>query len=369
MLQARKRYLSIILATGIHLSLAQNLVPNPGFEEYNNCPGGHSEAPHEFAAYHWQSTGMGTPDYFNTCSTGEAGVPHNWAGVSNAFEGKGYAGIYAWMAIDLPYREYLTCQLTEPLLKDSLYTLRFRYKLSSYSKYSVDRIGMHLSDSLIKIRHDKPLKLKPTLSVIHDAALTQTTGLWETAEMEYKARGGESFLVIGNFSDNESTRSYQIKSRPVAQEMLANSAYYYIDDVAVLPNYLLKKEQSILPEFVLTDTKLNTTYVLKNIQFEFNSYKLVPPSFYDLDRVAEYLLRHPNVMVQLSGHTDDRGNDEYNQRLSLNRARSAGRYLQTLGIDASRIEIFGYGKSKPLINESTEEARAINRRVEVRFIQ
>lgn len=370
MLKLRNGFLSIILlTTSMHLSLAQNLVPNPGFEDYDNCPGGHSEAPHEFSVHHWQSANMGTPDYFNTCSVGEADVPHNWAGVSNAFEGNGYAGIFAWMAIDLPYREYLTCQLTEPLLKDSLYTLRFRYKLSSYSMYSIDRIGLYLSDHPIKVRHDKPLQLMPTLSVMRDSALTRTTGLWETAEMEYKAMGGEAYLVIGNFDDNESTRFYPIKFRAIAQEMLANSAYYYIDDVAVLAHYLLKKEQSILPEFVLTNTKLNTTYVLKNIQFGFNSYKLVPPSFYDLDRVAEYLLKHPKVMVQLSGHTDDRGNDDYNQRLSLNRAKSAGRYLETMGIDAKRIEIFGYGKSKPLVNESTEEARAVNRRVEVRFIQ
>ncbi len=359
----------VVWIAGTTSAFSQNLVRNAGFEQFEQCPGGYSEASHEFAVPHWRSAGMGTPDYFNRCSTGEANVPHNWAGVSDAFEGEGYAGVFTWMAIDYQYREYLQCRLSQPLLKDSLYTLRFRYKLSSYSMYAVDRIGMALSDTLVKVHHDKPLKLKPALSVERDSALTRETGLWETAEMEYKATGGESFVTIGNFFDNENTRYYAIRFRPVAQEMLANSAYYYIDDVAVIPHYLVKEKESSLPGFVLTDTELNTTYVLKNIRFDFNSYKLLPLSFYDLDQVAQFMVEHPKVTVLLSGHTDDRGSDAYNQRLSYKRAESAGRYLENLGISPGRIEIFGYGKNKPLVNELTDEARAINRRVEVRFIQ
>jgi outer membrane protein OmpA-like peptidoglycan-associated protein len=270
---------------------------------------------------------------------------------------------------DNQYREYLQCKLLEPLLKDSVYSIGFHYKLSSYSMYAIDRIGLLLADSLIRFKKDKVLPVRPTLSIVRDSALTEATGLWETVQTEYKAKGGEHYLIIGNFFDNEMTRFYEIQFRPLSQLMLANSAYYYIDDVNVIPQYLIRKAEQLLPEFKLPDAALNTTYVLKNIQFEFNSYKLMRPSFDELTQVAAYLIKNPKVKVQFFGHTDDLGSDQYNLRLSHNRAKSAAGYLQTLGIKQERIEIIGYGKRKPLIDEATEDARAINRRVEVRFIR
>jgi outer membrane protein OmpA-like peptidoglycan-associated protein len=268
------------------------------------------------------------------------------------------------------YREYLQCQLLEPLLKDSTYRIEFRYKLSSYSKFSINCIGLLLDDSITSARHDHVLMTEPTLSVVRDSALTKTTGLWEAASLRYKAAGGEKFLTIGNFFDNETTRHYKILSRPISQDMLAKSAYYYIDDVKVLPFFPSQElPADLLPEFSLTETRLNTTYVLKNILFEFNSYRLVPPSFGELDKVADYLLRNPKVIVQLFGHTDDQGSEKYNLKLSRDRARTAGDYLISVGIGPGRIEVFGYGKSRPLIKSTSEEARSINRRVEVKFIQ
>ncbi len=345
-----------------------NLVPNPGFEEFLFCPGSHSTRPHEFGATHWRSAStLGTPDHFHACSSGEADVPHNWAGVSDAYTGQGYAGIYMWMATQ-NYREYLQCQLTEPLIADSLYYIRFRYKLSSYSKYAIDRIGLLLTDNPVSVKHDKPIVLIPTFAVVQDSALTPQTGLWEEASFDYVAHGGERFLTLGNFWGNESTRTYRIIFRPIQQQMLANGAYYYIDDVEVIPSFSVGEIPVDVPPFTI-DAELNTNYVLRDIQFAFNSYKLEPVSFRELDFVVEYLLRHPKSTVQLFGHTDDVGSEEYNYQLSLNRAGAVGEYLKYAGIPPDRIEVYGYGKRQPLVNEHTETARAINRRVEVRFVQ
>jgi OOP family OmpA-OmpF porin len=364
-------FFALIVVGGYGINTqAQNLVPNSGFEEYTNCPGNFTEAAQAFTVNHWSSATFGTPDHFHSCSMGEADVPYNWAGVSDAFEGHGYAGIYMWMDNDNHYREYLQCKLLSPLLKDSLYQIEFHYKLSSYSKYSIDRIGLVLTDTLLKARHDHSLVNKPTLSVIRDSALTKNTGLWEMANTKYKATGGEQYLTLGNFSDNFDTHFYKIEFRPISQEMLAHSAYYYVDDVKVLPLYGPRqiKPSDIIPEFSLAETALNTTYVLKNIRFELNSYKLINASCDELDQVAEYIMKHPKINVQLFGHTDDQGDDAYNMKLSYDRAKNAGEYLLTLGIKKERIEIFGYGKTKPLIKQITEEARSINRRVEIRFI-
>ncbi len=364
------------LAAALSLALAPvwaqtpgNLVPNPGFEEFTRCPGDFSESVAEFNVPGWQSASTGTPDHFHSCSAGEANVPYNWAGVADAYEGHGYAGIYVWMANGYPYREYLQCRLSRPLVKDSTYQISFRFKLSSYSKFAVDRIGLLLSDTAISMKSDRVLDKRPTLSVIRDSALTRTTGLWEKAEMTYQATGGEAFLVIGNFFSNANTRYYEIIFRPIVQPMLAESAYYYIDHVEVIPNYIVRDTLDLLPRFSLPDTDLDVTYVLDDIRFEYDSYKLIYSSFDQLDRVVEFLFKNPDIKVQLFGHTDDRGGDRYNQELSVNRAKSVSAYLAYAGINPRRIEVFGFGKKRPLVDEQTEHARSINRRVEVRFIR
>lgn len=348
------------------LSPAQNLISNAGFEEYTSCPGSYSQTKTEFRVKGWWGATLGTPDHFHSCSQGEAGVPHNWAGVSDAYEGSGFTGIYVWMDNEVNYREYLQSKLTEPLLKDSLYTISFRFKLSSYSRYSIDRIGLLLSDTLIQYPHDRVIQELPTCSFIQDAALTKNTGYWELAKFTHKAKGGEQYVTLGNFYDNEATKYYRIQFTPDQQEMLRMSSYYYIDDVKIIPQFP-HLEEMLLPEFSPETIELSTRYVLKNIQFEFNSYKLRPSSFEELEQVVRWMNKHPDITVTLSGHTDDAGGERYNLVLSENRAKSVAAYLKYQGISASRIKTFGYGESRPLIENTNEKSRDENRRVEVIF--
>ena len=346
---------------------AQNLVRNGSFEEYISCPGSYSQHAAEFRVNSWRSISSGSPDYFNTCSDGDAAVPYNWAGVSDAADGYGYVGIFTYMHQPKEYREYLHTKLLERLIKDSLYHIEFRYKLSSYSKYATDRIGLMLSDSLKTVSHDRPLNIDPTISIQKDSALTPETGSWELATARYRAKGNEEFLTIGNFAPNEKTGAYHIRFRPVAEPMLEHSAYYYIDDVKVIPVFGPAPQTETLPVFTGAEAELNKTYVLKNIQFDFNSYRLMPESFYDLQQVAEYLKKHPDLSVELAGHTDSAGDDAYNKDLSANRAKSAADYLISRGIQKSRISTIGFGEEKPLMDGETDQANEANRRVEIKF--
>lgn len=352
------------------LAFSQNLVPNPGFEEFYSCPGYFSQRITDFRAKEWTSAGTGTPDLFNACSEGEADVPYNWAGVSDAFDGEGFAGIYTWMNSDNQYREYLQSKLRAPLIKDSTYRIEFHYRLSSYSKYSVDRIGLMLSDSLLHIPDDQVIRHLPVLSSVQDSALTRETGLWETASMQYKAAGGEHYLIIGNFFDNETTHYYCIQSRPVQQDMLAWSSYYYVDAVEVVPVYdSIEKEAPEAIPYFKEEVKLNTTYVLNTIQFGFNSSELTSASFEELNKLADLLQKNSQLNVQISGYTDDVGSDDYNYILSVNRAKAVLEFLVCQNIDRKRVQIFGFGKSKPLFRNVSEEKRKANRRVEVNFLQ
>lgn len=356
----------IALSYSVCFVQAQNLVPNPGFEQYKFCPGGYNQRQAEFHVTDWRSANRGTPDHFHECSTGGADVPHNWAGVSQAREGQGYVGLYMWMTIK-NYREFIQTKLTQPLLKDTLYTLQFYFKLSSYSRFAIDRIGLLLSDSMVSYSSDGPVRIEPTFSMIKDSALTENTGAWERAHWTFRAKGGEQYITIGNFWGDQ-TKYYRIQFRNTPEQMLKDASYYYVDDVRLAPVHQ-DQQQQVIPEFEPTEIKINTTYVLRNIQFEFDSYKLLPSSFDEMDELAKYVLNNPHVKLQLSGHTDDRGGDKYNSTLSKNRANSVARYLMLQGITSDRIEVFGYGKSKPLVNDNTEAARAVNRRVEIRFLE
>ena len=122
-----------------------------------------------------------------------------------------------------------------------------------------------------------------------------------------------------------------------------------------------------LKDIRLRRADVGTVVVLKNIFFDFDRSELKPESYVELDRLADYL-NHNNVRIEIGGHTDDQGSDEYNDRLSENRAKSVYEYLLSRGISASRLSYAGYGKRKPIADNSTEAGRAENRRTEFRII-
>ncbi len=103
---------------------------------------------------------------------------------------------------------------------------------------------------------------------------------------------------------------------------------------------------------------------LRNIFFEFNKYGLKPESFPELDRFAGFLKSNPDLKVQISGHTDNKGSEKYNKTLSQNRANSIKEYLIKAGCNPEMITAKGFGAAKPITENETEEGRAKNRRVE-----
>lgn len=101
------------------------------------------------------------------------------------------------------------------------------------------------------------------------------------------------------------------------------------------------------------------------ILFPFDSDALQPTARENLTQLAESLADYSNSNVVIVGHTDSQGAEEYNQRLSERRARSAANFLIQRGIDPDRIETMGLGESEPVASNETDAGRAENRRVEV----
>jgi outer membrane protein OmpA-like peptidoglycan-associated protein len=122
-----------------------------------------------------------------------------------------------------------------------------------------------------------------------------------------------------------------------------------------------KTKPNLSPEKVFKDA-------YDNLQFEFNKDVIKPSSFPFLDEIVN-VLREKEWNLKLEGHTDNKGSDDYNLKLSKARANSVKKYLEDKGIKPTRIEADGFGSTKPIADNSTEEGREKNRRVEFKVIK
>ncbi|WP_456450535.1 OmpA family protein [Hydrogenimonas sp.] len=130
-----------------------------------------------------------------------------------------------------------------------------------------------------------------------------------------------------------------------------------------VPDYLDQCPNT--PAGFKVDAQGCTIGVTLYLHFPFNSAEIPANELTDIDRVAEFMKKHPEVTAILEGHTDSTGPAAYNMKLSKMRAEAVKKALVERGIDASRLKVEAYGETKPIAPNDTEEGRAKNRRVEV----
>jgi outer membrane protein OmpA-like peptidoglycan-associated protein/tetratricopeptide (TPR) repeat protein len=136
-------------------------------------------------------------------------------------------------------------------------------------------------------------------------------------------------------------------------------------------NYPLKgksPDSTYQKDIPLQPIEVNAAVVLRNIFFDVNKYDLKSESQVELTRLVQLLNDNPGLRIQIEGHTDNVGSAADNQKLSDNRARSVVAYLVSKGIPASRLTAKGFGATKPIASNDTEEGRAKNRRTELKVI-
>jgi len=109
-------------------------------------------------------------------------------------------------------------------------------------------------------------------------------------------------------------------------------------------------------------------WTLKGINFDYDKWDIKPQYHGLLDENLQMLKMNPSVKVEIQGHTDSKGSDQYNQKLSEKRAESVKNYFVAGGVAAGRISSRGYGESKPIATNETPEGRAKNRRIEIKVI-
>lgn len=111
-----------------------------------------------------------------------------------------------------------------------------------------------------------------------------------------------------------------------------------------------------------------TRFVMRNINFEFDSAILKETSFNEIDSLAVFMTENLGISIEISGYTDDSGDAAHNYTLSLDRANSVKEALVERGIADDRMSVVGYGESRPLVPNDSEKNKALNRRVEVRVM-
>jgi outer membrane protein OmpA-like peptidoglycan-associated protein len=137
-------------------------------------------------------------------------------------------------------------------------------------------------------------------------------------------------------------------------------------------NFELKGDHSQLKPFMkdvyLQPIEAGSIVILKNIFFDFDKFDLKPESLIELNRLFDLLKKNPALKIEIGGHTDNKGTAEYNQKLSESRSRSVFDFLVNKGIDKSRLSYKGYGLTKPIDTNDTDEGRANNRRTEFKVV-
>lgn len=142
--------------------------------------------------------------------------------------------------------------------------------------------------------------------------------------------------------------------------VIQSPGHFFFDTIVSIPEGYDRQ----LCDIALKPIQKDMIVQLRNIQFEPDSYMLTHSSHAELDKVVRLMEANPELKIELSAHTDDIGTDAYNDRLSSKRGEAAMEYIAAKGIDRARLTSVGYGKRQPLVPNTNDENRAINRRVE-----
>ncbi len=120
----------------------------------------------------------------------------------------------------------------------------------------------------------------------------------------------------------------------------------------------------VVKDLLLQPIEVGITIRLKNIYFDFDKTHLKEESFMELNKVVDFLKQNAHVEIEITGHTDSKGSDDYNLNLSQGRSQAVVDYIVSQGIEGYRLTAHGYGETKPVDTNDNDDGRANNRRVE-----
>ncbi len=213
--------LLLLLAATAGQLQAQNLVPNPGFEDLIDCP---VQAGQIDLAEPWTTPNGGSADLYSTCASGPVGVPNNAYGSQEVYEGQSYAGIKVF---DLDnQREYLTVELPSPLNTGNQYCVSFQTSLAATA--AIAEIGTYFSLTEPSATNGLVMDFVP--QVVNQTGILDEAEEWAQISGVFTAEADYNYLTLGNFLSNSQTSIFNTDPGAPFDSL----GYYFIDQVSVV---------------------------------------------------------------------------------------------------------------------------------------
>ncbi len=195
------------------------------------------------------------------------------------------------------------------------------------------------------------------------------SGIVENAKTNEPISAALNIKVDGtdfNINSDEGTGAFEIElpfaTKQVTINVKSPGFMSLTEEVQVIDGDLKK-------DILLTPLEVGETIQLNKVYFERATAVLLDESFAELNQLADMLSENPNVKIELSGHTDNQGSSKLNLSLSQERVNKVKMYLTEHGVEGNRIKGKGYGGTKPIASNASEETRKLNRRVEITILK
>ena len=358
---------------------SDNLVSNGGFEDFDLKPlKGYGQL--VVLCTGWLAPNASSADLFATGVKGtKAAAPANDFGVQEPLAGSAYAGFTAYTKDPKKTRTYIQGKLKSKLTKDQLYCVKFNVSLADLSKYGVNNVGLFLSDRKVQNNNNNALTFAPQILEKSNKPLQMLDG-WETICATYIAKGNEEYFIIGGFGPEEQMKTVKIKKPSNVTGVVMNSAYYYIDEIQIVPveansqcscgaaderqDDVIYSRAGARAPGMKPEQLINSS----GVYFPFLSAEINPMFFTELDEIAAVLKADPTIKVELAAHveTDELNEAKINPRygnLSQRRAEAVRQYFMDKGISEVRFTLVTRDDSAPANTSGTVIGRAQNRRV------
>lgn len=229
--------------------------------------------------------------------------------------------------------------------------------------YSTDKSG-GIGEKDIYLVKSAPVKKtnKPKLTLFTGIVIDKETLL--PLESDIVIMDNQKNTVLSTIKSNSASGKFLISlpsGKNYGINVKKNGYLFYSDNVSISDTAAYKEIVKTIP---LEKIKIGNKIVLKNIFYDFDKASLRPESKSELEELLKLMNENQTIKIELSSYTDNKGSDDYNLKLSQERAQSVVDYLISKGISKERLVAKGYGESKPISDNDTETGRQMNRRTE-----
>jgi outer membrane protein OmpA-like peptidoglycan-associated protein len=217
------------------------------------------------------------------------------------------------------------------------------------------------SPDLFSVKLPQALRPRPVV-LVYGKVLNSKTKTALQARINYNILSTNKEVGLASSAPADGTYKIALPAGEAYSFLASREGFYPVSENMDLSKITEYKE--IERDLYLAPLEVGEIIRLNNLFFDFNKSVLRNESVAELERVVKLLAGNPTMSIEIAGHTDSVGDDAVNNKLSLDRATSVKLYLQKQGITPTRIVARGYGKTKPVAVNTTDDGRQKNRRVE-----